>query len=263
MNRLTKKQYPDATTVNYTVQAGNGLGDIALELKNRINAAAAGYVATVDGERVVIERAAGTFSSGVVVTATPADTRVRATATGNLALVADTVKPFAWTTILAGAPKTGEVWRVTLGGADYDHTVTAGENTADIALDLAAKINAAVTTFAATTEDRTLVIVDFSRSAAAPVTKIDGDATDKRFAASGIDLSAAALAATLVAPGALLPGQTYTVLLRVGDAATQYTYVSVAGDTAANVIRALAAASSAASSSSVAELSSSSSVSSS
>jgi hypothetical protein len=210
---------------SYYALRDDTLAGIAQALADAVNTSAgavtAGYVASVEGGRLVLVNTAGNFSAAIAVL--PADDRSGAAASGNHQLVADTTAPYAWSATLSGAATAGEIWKITLGGHDYLHTVLPGETTADIAAALAESINTAVSPdFAAIADDRTLIIVDRLRTASAPVYQIGG-AANARFAATGSTLHAATAAVTL--SGTPVAGETYTVLLRIGVAATQYGYV--------------------------------------
>ncbi|MFA5123571.1 beta strand repeat-containing protein, partial [Zavarzinia sp.] len=229
-----------ASPYHYYVVAGDDLAGIAAALAENINATATGFVASVEGERLVlVKTSTGSFTAAIGVT--PADDGAGPVISGNQALVEDAgLTPRAWTAVLAGSPVVGEVWRVTINSVNYSHTVAADETTTDIAAALATSINAGA--YAATSEGRTLVIIDPTGAAVAPSAYQVAGVTDPRFAATGVDLSAGTAAATLTGSGTLAQGLTFTLLLRIGETAAQHTYVTGAADTKVEVIKALAAA---------------------
>ncbi|MFA5123855.1 hypothetical protein, partial [Zavarzinia sp.] len=230
---------------SYIAARDDSLAIVARALATQINndPNASDYVASVEGNRLVVVNVAGAVTAAVTVSAADGS----AAASQNTELVADATQRDAWTATLAGAPAVGEVWRVTVDGIHYDHAVAADETTADIAAALAASINLGGS-HAAISEGRTLTIVDFTgpfpsataasfqiASALAP-TVFNADA---RFTGS-TNLGASSAAVTL--PGGSLGADLgYTLLLRAGQAASQHFYLTSAGDTAANVVRALAA----------------------
>jgi hypothetical protein len=232
---------------SYYALRDDSLAVVARALADAINgaAAAADYVATAEGDRLVIVK---TTAGAIVasVDATPADDRTGPADSGNVQLLRDSVNPGAWSAILAGAPVKDDVWRVTLDGVHYDYTVVDGDSTTDIAAELAALINAGSGDYAAMAEGRTLIVIDGTSPFVAPIFRIDAAggtvsfAADPRFTASGVDLTLASAAVTLT--GSFAPGQIYTLLLRVGEVGWQSSYVTVAGDGASQVAKALAAA---------------------
>ena len=228
----------------YYAQRGDSVRDVALALAARVNAAA-GYVASVEGDRLVLvstATAAGSFSAVVTVTAADDRNSVPPAAGSSVALVPVATAPRAWTAQLAGTPLATEVWRVSLNGVDYDHTVLAGQATAEVAAALARLVTLANTSFAATTEDRTLIIFGAGGGAAPAVSfSIVGKPGDLRFAATTPSLAGAAATTTLTSVGPLPQNVTYVVLIKVGNVGTQFSTITGSADTAEQVLAALAA----------------------
>ena len=108
----------DGALFSYVVVRDDTLRDVAEALAAQVNAvpATAGfdYVATVEGDRLVIVNTLGTLSADIDVA--PANDGA------NQQLANPSTAPAAWTAILAGAPAVDEIWRVTLDGFNYDHT---------------------------------------------------------------------------------------------------------------------------------------------
>ena len=141
---------------------------------------------------------------------------------------AETTPAASITLTVGGTLTDGELWTLTVSdGTPTDYAANARKR------------------HAATTEGRTLVVVDFVGPFAAPAFKVASAVLppdfldDARFAASGVDLT---LAAVTLPAGALGADISYTLLLRIGEVAAQFGYVTVAGDTPENVLQALAAA---------------------
>jgi Ca2+-binding RTX toxin-like protein len=250
---LTESVTGDVLNFDYSAVRNDTLANIAQNLADSINtdatAVTAGYIASVEGDRLVlIKTSTNTFTAGIVTIAADDVTANE----GNVQLVADATAPYAWIAELSGSAETDEIWRVSLDTdhdgsveTDFDYTVLDGDTTADIAAALAGLINDASTTFSATADGRTLIIVDSLRTAHAPeyVVQVSAadttDVTEERFIDSGIYLHSATAAVTLN-PTAN-EGVTYTLLLRSGEIAGQYTYVTGVADTAEQVAQALAA----------------------
>ncbi|KPK03543.1 MAG: hypothetical protein AMS20_10425, partial [Gemmatimonas sp. SG8_28] len=131
------------------------------------------------------------------------------------------------------------------------YTIVGGETTSEVTASLASFINADpnLADYSARAEGRVLVIVNRVGTPLAGLIEFevdaDGDgsdaapATDARFAATGVAL--AVQAAPVPGTDPLPVGQTYTVVLIVGNVTSQHAYLTTSGDTRADVALALAA----------------------
>jgi len=112
-----------AVSFAYQVARDDSLADVgkalAALINHSINPGAADYVASVEGNSlVIVKTSAGGFTADVSI--------APATGSSTKELVQDAA-PQGWTALLAGTPLVGEIWRVALDGFNYTHTVVAGE----------------------------------------------------------------------------------------------------------------------------------------
>jgi len=175
------------------------------------------YVATFTGLDLTIAKRGGGLITARLANATNSYSNAVTTAAASVTLT------------VGGAFNLGEVWTVAITDAANATTSFSAQPR-----------------HAALAEERTLVIIDrFTPFNTTPTFTIGSGsplafASDQRFASTGTDLRTAAATTSLA--GIAATGTTYTLLLRIADLATPFTYTTVTGDTAASVIAALAAA---------------------
>ncbi len=209
------------STQSVVVRETVPLAEIAAGLAALVNAAGLGFVASVDGDTLVI---VDSNASGAAISFSIAS----AGTTAGLA----TVTTQAGTTRIAlgGSSRIGEDWKLTIGAlAPYIYTV---ESASVIAGRLAAAINGAgLAGIAATAEDATLVVVR----------------TSGTFAGAGAAVTArnaftqqGATVATIAPSAAVVEGETWKVA--IGSALYTYVVQRVNGvlDTTAGIMAALA-----------------------
>ncbi|MBL8335678.1 MAG: hypothetical protein JNM97_02810, partial [Rhodoferax sp.] len=219
----------DGATYAYNVRASAPLAEIAAGLAARINAAALGFVASVDGNTLVLRDAnatPGLLGTSFSIVATPASS-------GSATRTADgAVTRFA----LAGTAALGETWSVTIGSSNFAMTV---ESPTEIVQALAQQINAAVgaSTLAFGDGARLMLVRAGSTAIATPVFTV---APAARIA---VDTTTPTAQRLVFSPtGTVIAGQTWYVELTTADTVFSFGYAIQTGNGIDAITRGLAAA---------------------